>query len=150
VTLPAAGWFPDPQDTARLRWWDGRAWGDGTRPAPGLLTAPATPVVAVPSGPAFSVAADTRVADERTWAYGDRTQRFCVFACLSVLAALLSLVVNPWAVPSAAAVLLGIVALVHPGATERWRVVGQSIGASALVLAVATGAVALNTHLHLF
>jgi hypothetical protein len=150
VTLPAAGWFPDPQDAARLRWWDGRVWGDGTRPAPGVLVAPAAPAVVVPSGPAFSVAADAVVAEDRTWAYGDRTQRFCVFAFLSVLAAVVSFALNPWGLTSAAGILLGVVALVHPGATERWRVVGQSVGASALVLAVATGAVAMNAHLHLF
>ena len=24
------GWFPDPHDTAQLRWWDGRAWSEHT------------------------------------------------------------------------------------------------------------------------
>lgn len=24
--VPAAGWYPDPSDPARLRWWDGTAW----------------------------------------------------------------------------------------------------------------------------
>ncbi|MFF1867937.1 DUF2510 domain-containing protein [Kitasatospora herbaricolor] len=36
-TIPA-GWYPDPQDTTSdprpQRWWDGKAWTAGTRPAP--------------------------------------------------------------------------------------------------------------------
>jgi hypothetical protein len=27
------GWQPDPLDAGQLRWWDGRAWSDGTTPA---------------------------------------------------------------------------------------------------------------------
>ena len=24
--LPAAGWYPDPADASRIRWWDGQKW----------------------------------------------------------------------------------------------------------------------------
>ena len=27
---PPAGWYPDPQGQARLRYWDGGAWTDQT------------------------------------------------------------------------------------------------------------------------
>jgi len=41
-----AGWYPDPQDTTSdprpQRWWDGKGWTAGTRPAPGDAPAPAT------------------------------------------------------------------------------------------------------------
>lgn len=30
TTLPAAGWYPDPADPSRVRWWDGAAWSDQT------------------------------------------------------------------------------------------------------------------------
>ena len=31
-TSAPAGWHPDPHGTARLRWWDGQAWGEDTAP----------------------------------------------------------------------------------------------------------------------
>ncbi|PZE90108.1 DUF2510 domain-containing protein [Curtobacterium sp. MCBD17_008] len=150
MTLPAAGWFPDPRDTARLRWWDGHAWGETTRVLPRVVPEPALQALAVSSGPAFSVEAAGRPTELQSWAYGSTERRFCVFAVLAVLSAVVSLVLNPWGVCSLLAVVTGVVALVRPGATGAWRVVGQSVGTSALVLAVATGVVVLNTHLHLF
>ncbi|MCP1503060.1 hypothetical protein J2Y89_001804 [Curtobacterium herbarum] len=151
MTLPAAGWFPDPQDTARLRWWDGHAWGEATRVLPREAPAPPAPVLAaMPAGPAFSVEASTSVVEAHSWAYGSSDRRVCVFAVLAVVAAIVSLVVDPWGLTSLLGIAAGLVALVRPGATGPWRVVGQSIGASALVLAVATGVVVANGHLHLF
>ena len=29
---PAPGWYPDPQDTAQQRYWDGAAWSEATQP----------------------------------------------------------------------------------------------------------------------
>jgi hypothetical protein len=29
---PEPGWFPDPADSKQVRWWDGHAWTDQTRP----------------------------------------------------------------------------------------------------------------------
>jgi hypothetical protein len=150
VTLPAAGWFPDPQDTARLRWWDGRTWGASTRVLEREAPAPALPVLAMSSGPAFSVETTAGSPEARSWAYGSTDRRFCVFAVLAVLFAVVSLVANPWGACSLLGIVSGVVALVRPGATGPWRVVGQSVGSSALVVAVATGVVVVNTHLHLF
>ncbi len=31
---PAAGWYPDPENRARLRWWDGLDWTDIRRAVP--------------------------------------------------------------------------------------------------------------------
>jgi len=34
VDAPGAGWYPDPQHRARLRWWDGLDWTDIKRSPP--------------------------------------------------------------------------------------------------------------------
>lgn len=148
MTLPAAGWFPDPQDASRLRWWDGRTWGAATRALPSRAE-PIVPVVVAPVGPSFSV----QPAAIRTvsWASGGSgVQRFSAFSSLAVLFAALSVAVNPWGVCSAAAIVAGLLAAVWPGATGGWRVLARSASASALVVAVATAAVAASSQFHLF
>ena len=42
---PPAGWYPDPSDRSRQRWWDGYVWGDQTRPLPSATAS------AYPDGP---------------------------------------------------------------------------------------------------
>ncbi len=37
-----ANWYPDPQNPAMLRWWDGQQWTDRTQPA---QTTTETPVI---------------------------------------------------------------------------------------------------------
>lgn len=151
MSLPAAGWFPDPQDGTRLRWWDGATWGDDTRPVPGFVEQQVRPVVpAVPSGPNFSVHASTGALEARTWAYGGSTRKFCLFACMSVLFPVAALAANPYGVCSAVGLVAGFVGVVKPRGTGGWRIAGRSVSASAMVLAVATGIITANEVLHLF
>lgn len=46
---PAEGWYPDPSADGRLRYWDGRAWTDHVRWAPGGQTPP-EPGAGAPAG----------------------------------------------------------------------------------------------------
>jgi len=148
VTLPAAGWFPDPQDARRLRWWDGRTWGAATR-VPAAAAEPVTPIVVAPVGPSFSV--QTSAIRTDAWASGTTgDRRLCVFTVLAVLLALTSILINPLGACSALALVCGLVGVVHPGATSGWRVLARSASASAIVVAVATGAVAVSVQLHFF
>ena len=59
-TLPAAGWYADPQDAAQLRWWDGAQWSTHTAPAPQPVAAPAR--VAPAYGEYVSPAAQAQAA----------------------------------------------------------------------------------------
>jgi hypothetical protein len=49
---PIAGWYPDPENSAAERWWDGAAWSDHRRAS---TVAPA-PVPAAPVAPPAAVA----------------------------------------------------------------------------------------------
>ncbi|MCJ1712991.1 DUF2510 domain-containing protein [Curtobacterium sp. VKM Ac-2922] len=143
MTLPAAGWFPDPRDAARLRWWDGRAWGEGTRPLPSRHPAAVRPVVVAPTGPSFSVM--TPPTERQTWAYGTSTSRkLCAFAVSAAVLAIASLLLDPWGAFSVLAILAGLVGVVRPGASGRWRVLARSVAVSAIVVALGTGLVALT------
>ncbi len=41
MTMPSAGWYPDPDNESRNRWWNGIAWTDNRTPARAPATAPA-------------------------------------------------------------------------------------------------------------
>jgi hypothetical protein len=49
-----AGWYTDPQDPSRLRWWDGIAWTAQTGPA--LYVAPAVPPAPAGAHPSTAMA----------------------------------------------------------------------------------------------
>jgi len=55
---PIAGWYPDPENSAAERWWDGAAWSDHRRAstvapaAPAAPEAPVAPAAAAPEMPA--------------------------------------------------------------------------------------------------
>lgn len=146
MTLPAAGWFPDPQDAHRLRWWDGHAWGGATRVLPARQE-PVAPVVVAPVGPSFSV--EGAAVRTGSWASGGPVQRVGAAALVAVLLAVVSIAWNTVGIASTLAVVTGVVAIVRPGATGGWRVLWRSAAASALVVAVATGVVAASAQFHL-
>jgi len=47
---PAQGWYTDPHDASKLRWWDGTGWTDHTHPPAG--EAAAQPAAAAATEPA--------------------------------------------------------------------------------------------------
>lgn len=48
--LPAAGWYPDPADASRIRWWDGQKWTEHV--AVNSSTQPASPAEVASTAPA--------------------------------------------------------------------------------------------------
>jgi len=43
-----ADWYPDPENSSQLRYWDGQVWTDNFAPIPSGVTTPQAPVVAEP------------------------------------------------------------------------------------------------------
>lgn len=52
MTLPPAGWFPDPGNSNQTRYWDGQRWTDHYAPPAPPTSTP--PISAPPSAPALS------------------------------------------------------------------------------------------------
>jgi len=147
VTLPAAGWFPDPRDASRLRWWDGHAWGAATRMTP-ARPGPAVPTVAAPVGPSFSV--QDGPLHTGSWASGATSPGAGIAATAAVVLALLSVAWNPLGLVSLLALVAGVLGIGRHASDGGLRVLARSLAASAVVIAVGTGAVAASAQYHLF
>ena len=48
MSLPPAGYYPDPEDPARRRWWDGARWTEDRVDLGPLASAPGPSVVVAP------------------------------------------------------------------------------------------------------
>lgn len=121
MTAPDAGWYPDPADALRVRWWSGAAWTEHVRPHPErVVPVPPSPPAtlaqsATPAQPAYKVPATpiTRpgaasAAAARPLGRADRERqmrRNNPFAYTGLLLALIAFLINPFAIPS----LLGTV-----------------------------------------
>lgn len=64
---PPAAWYPDPHDTAQLRWWDGGRWTEHVEPRPTTAAvAPGFPA-AGPVAPTAATAVVPQVAATNAW-----------------------------------------------------------------------------------
>lgn len=63
-----AGWYPDPQDPARERYWDGSAWSEATQPA--ANTAPPPPPTGAYGAPGYGAPAYGAPSYNQPMGYG--------------------------------------------------------------------------------
>jgi hypothetical protein len=119
-----AGWFPDPEDPANLRYWDGAAWTDHRHPADpaGAPVAPA--VVAAPTAAATPQFAYTPTAGAAPGyaapygaapAYGAPPQNVLALVglILAIVGAVLGLVVGIFVLVGIAGAVISILGFVQ-------------------------------------
>lgn len=90
MSAPAAGWYADPSDATKLRYWDGAQWTDHTQPAPppqsgAPVGPPITPLPAessygVPPPPAAAPAGVVAPAGGSWWSRQTRAARIGLIA----------------------------------------------------------------------
>ena len=136
----ASGWYPDPADAQRVRWWDGSRWTDHTQPvaSPPPPTTPYVPFGGVDAAakrdPQISATGRKgRVERDR------EVRRNNGFAYTGLVLALVSLIVNPFAVLSVLAIIFSSIGIARAGALEgRSAVTGRGTAIAGLVVGLAT------------
>ena len=147
LSTPIAGWYPDPQNASRLRWWDGVRWGAlapepapshaataapvwetrGTRPPAPSEYRPVVDAVA-PSG------RQARIAKDRA------TRAANPFGYTGLVLALLAFLVNVFAIPGVLGIVFGAVGLVRANQLTGGRTTGFGVSLAAVILGLAASA----------
>lgn len=145
MTLPTAGWYPDPTDQDGLRWWDGARWGE---PAP----RPLEPVAAsrvpswepAPRPPAPSeyrhILVDQPLTGRRARIARDRATRAAnPFGYAGLVLGLIAFIINFFAVPSILAIVFGAIGLARSAQLTGQRITGFGVSLAAVILGLVSG-----------
>ena len=143
MTLPIAGWYPDPQNPNGTRWWDGARWG-APGPERAVTTAPssweAAPRPPAPSeyrrGPSDPPLSGRKARVERNRA----TRAANPFGYAGLVLALIAFIFNVFAVPGILGIVFGAIGLARAGQLTGSRVTGFGVSLAAIILGlVASG-----------
>jgi uncharacterized protein DUF2510 len=121
-----ADWYADPSGLPDQRWWDGRQWTDLLRPVP-VAGAPTVSVRVAAPGPSRTA----EIIPGR-----NQAARYALFL------GLVSVLVNPFLVPSLIAVAGGLIGIRR--ATRQLRAGRTPFGGSAATWGLAAGFVGLT------
>ncbi|WP_144763097.1 DUF2510 domain-containing protein [Curtobacterium sp. 9128] len=152
MTLPIAGWYPDPQEPSRVRWWDGERWGQ-LAPAPQqtMVAAPVYETAPRPPAPSeYRRGADLRdepvLRGRKARLAKDRATRAAnPFGYAGLVLALIAFLFNVFAVPGILGIVFGAIGLARAGQLTGARITGFGVSLAAVILGlVASGAFALR------
>ncbi|MBA8991059.1 hypothetical protein FHW23_002324 [Curtobacterium pusillum] len=147
MTLPIAGWYPDPEDQSRLRWWDGLRWGAlapqhatpaGAIPAPDFERSPRPPA---PSEYAVGVI-DPPLTGRKARVANDRATRSAnPFGYAGLVLSLIAFIFNLLAIPSILGLVFGAIGLARAAQLSGQRITGFGVSLAAVILGLVAGGV---------
>lgn len=146
MSLPIAGWYQDPQDPNRTRWWDGVRWGQ-LAPAPEIVPSfPSASVEQAPRPPAPSEYRPVSVSEPilrggKARAAKDRATRAAnPFGWTGLVLALIAFILNVFAIPGILGLVFGAIGLARAGQLSGQRITGFGVSLAAVVVGVAATA----------
>lgn len=144
MTLPVAGWYPDPEDQARLRWWDGLRWGAlAPQPAPTVPAdipwAETSPRPPAPSEYRIG-SSDGPLTGRKARAAKDRATRSAnPFGYAGLVLSLIAFIFNLLAIPSILGIVFGAIGLARAGQLTGQRITGFGVSLAAVILGLVAG-----------
>ena len=144
MTAPEAGWYVDPENAGQLRWWSGAEWTEHkqllpTQPAP-VPEVPVPEVQAyVPMGSyhAGSTATLTEPAKLKRGEKDRLVRKNNSLGYVGCLLAIISILVNPFAILSILAIVFSSIGLARANALEgRSKVTGRGTSAAGLIIGI--------------
>jgi hypothetical protein len=139
MTVPAAGWYIDPQDGRHLRWWSGQSWTEHKSPNPNHL--PQSLPVDQPSAAYVPMATTrgqfaTEIPSKLTRAEKDRQIRHNnSLAYTGCVMSLVAFFINPFAVVSILGIVFSAIGLAKSHDLDgRQRVTGRGTAITGIVL----------------
>ena len=111
MTLPPPGWYPDPEQPTRKRWWSGDTWTARTDDTTPTAPAPAPEPSGYVPMPFHPAAPEERVAPRAVGTKSSRAKQANFPSWVGLVIGALSILYNPFALVSLPAVLVSLFGL---------------------------------------
>ena len=150
MTLPPPGWYPDPEQPTRKRWWSGATWTAGVQEEPAAVPTPTPAAAAEPSSdyvpmPHHPAAPEDRVVVPRpVGTKSSRAKQANFPSWVGLIIGALSFLYNPFALVSIPALLVSVFGLLIAISLKRstGTLTGGFFAIGGIVLALITAAIA--------
>jgi hypothetical protein len=141
MTVPAAGWYIDPEDASHLRWWSGESWTEHKSPNPqhSQAVTPAAIEVQepayVPMASYYGAAASSEGAKLTRREKDRQIRRNNSLAYTGCVLSLVAFLINPFAIVSILGIVFSAIGLAKSHDLEgRQKVTGRGTAIAGIIL----------------